>query len=92
MEHISENNASKAGAAKNKLEDAQRTLRQKQPEDAWQPLFFTSKDGRYAAFERLAQCTGLDLHKDKTKGIWRYDMDKANKAPRPFHGDMTPMG
>ena len=52
MEHVSKGNASKAGAAKNKLEGAQRILRQKHLKDARQPLFFTSKNGRYPTFDR----------------------------------------
>lgn len=90
--HLRQGNTKKAGAEKNKLEDAQRALRKKNPEDNWEPLFFSPKDEWYPTFDKLAQDTGLELHKEKTKGVWRFMKEKAENVSRPFHGDLTPMG
>jgi oxysterol-binding protein-related protein 9/10/11 len=90
--HLRQGNTKKAGAEKNKLEDAQRVLRKKLREESWESLFFSAKDEWYPTFDKLSQGTGLDLHKEKTKGVWRFMKEKAERVSRPFHGDMTPMG
>jgi hypothetical protein len=77
-----------AGAEKNKIEDAQRALREKIAEDDWRPLFFEAKDEWYPTFDKLAQGTGLELQKDMTKGVWRFSKEKAEKVERPFHGEL----
>lgn len=92
MTHLRQGDAKTAGAEKNKLEDAQRALRKTQPEEEWRPLFFESKDEWYPTFDKLAQGTGLELQKEKTKGVWRFAKEKAEKVERPFHGDMKPTG
>ena len=92
MGYLRQGDAKNAGTKKNELEDAQRILRKKQPEENWVPLFFSSRDDWYPTFDKLAQDTSLDLHREKTKGVWRYDREKAKKVSRPFYGDVTPMG
>lgn len=77
-----------AGTEKNKIEDAQRELRERIPEEEWRPLFFEAKDDWYPTFDKLAQGTGLELNKEMTKGVWRFRKDKVEKVERPFHGEL----
>ena len=81
-----------AGLEKTKLEDAQRALRKKMPEEEWRPLYFDAKDEWYPTFDKLAQGTAMELNKEKTNGVWRFNNEKAEKVERPFHGDLTPRG
>ena len=85
-----------AGVEKSKLEEAQRALRRKEAsqEKEWKPVFFSTKDqddGR-SSFESLARDTNWQLHFEKTKGIWSFDAEKAERAATPFHESMTPHG
>ena len=92
MMHLRQGDMKAAGLEKTKLEDAQRVLRKKIPEDEWRPLYFDAKDEWYPTFDKLAQGTGLELNKEKTKGVWRFNKEKAAKVERPFRGGLTPMG
>jgi hypothetical protein len=79
---------------KSKLEEAQRAMRKMEPDHgaSWEPLFFTSTQGEYPRFERLASATGWQLQAERTKGVWRFDGEKAKKAKRPYRGSLTPFG
>ena len=83
---LREGDVKAAGTEKNKIEDAQRALREKLPEEQWRPLFFEAKDEWYPTFDKLAQDTGMELRKEMTKGVWRFIREKAEKVERPFHG------
>jgi hypothetical protein len=80
--------------AKSKLENAQRALRQKEAAEGtkWEPVFFSKRKGDYALFNKLSASQGIPLNADKTKGVWRFDWEKARKATQPYHGMMTPFG
>lgn len=78
---------------KSKIEIAQRSMRAKesQADIAWRPLLFSPFKGDYELFQRLASATDWALESDKTKGIWKVDMEKVRALRRPFHGDTTPL-
>lgn len=80
---------------KSKVETAQRSMRAKEKQTGivWKPLLFSPLQGEYELFQQLASATGgLSLDSDKTKGVWKVDMEKAKTLKRPFHGDLTPLG
>jgi hypothetical protein len=92
MMYLRQGDMKAAGLEKTRLEDAQRVLRKKIPEEEWRSLYFDAKDEWYPTFDKLAQGTGLELNKEKTKGVWRINKEKAKKVERPFHGGLTPTG
>ena len=78
---------------KSKVEQAQRNMRKQEEASRalWQPTFFvkTSED---IVFQRLAAVTGDQHLHDSNNGFWRFDRDKAARARKPFHGQLTPSG
>lgn len=78
---------------KTKLEEAQRAMRRKEvaQDIKWEPKFFSSATGD-SLFDELASATGWQLHSERTKGVWRFDAEKAKQATKPYHGDLTPHG
>lgn len=84
-------------AEKSKLEQAQRRMRAEEKKDGqgWEPLFFTSREGReHGVFHQLAEGTSWKLHDEKTKGVWRVDDAKiaGGRMQKPFRGGLTPLG
>ena len=80
--------------AKSKLENAQRALRRKEAAEGtkWEPLYFSKRKGEYSLFDTLAASQDIPLNADKTKGVWKFDREKARKATQPYHGKLTPFG
>jgi oxysterol-binding protein-related protein 9/10/11 len=78
---------------KSKLEEAQRAMRRKEVAQniKWEPKFFSSTTGD-SLFEKLASATGWQLHSDRTKGVWKFDREKAKQATKPYRGELTPLG
>lgn len=82
-------------AAKSRLEEAQRAMRKKRNEglqEPFKPLYFHSQDGGDKLFESLSQGTGWQLQLDRTKGVWKFDRQKADVIEKPCHGGLTPFG
>ncbi|KAL2069933.1 hypothetical protein VTL71DRAFT_14612 [Oculimacula yallundae] len=78
---------------KSKLEEAQRAMRKSEPDHGtlWEPLFFTASQ-EDQKFEELASATGWKLQSERTKGVWRFDGEKARRLTLPYHGSLTPYG
>lgn len=82
-------------AEKSRLEEAQRAMREKEKsglEAPFKPLFFAPQAGGDPLFESLAKGTGWLLQSERTKGVWRYDTEKAKNLRKPYHGNLTPFG
>lgn len=81
---------------KMKIEKAQREMRilEARKDQVWQPLLFGPLQGEYELFSRLGSATGWELQREKTKGVWKVDAEKARtlQSRRPFRGDLTPVG
>jgi oxysterol-binding protein-related protein 9/10/11 len=79
---------------KTKLEEAQRAMRGKEAAEGvkWEPKFFSSTGDDDPVFRKLGTTAGWQLHAERTKGVWRFDREKAEKATKPYHGDLTPFG
>jgi hypothetical protein len=96
VEALKSGNMKVAGIEKSKLEEAQRAMRRKEiaQEKEWKPVFFSTKDQdeERSSFESLASDTNWELHFEKTKGIWTFDAEKAERAATPFHESLTPYG
>lgn len=71
-------------AEKTKIEQAQRALRHKETaeETAWKRRYFTAVEGTDPVLEKLGAAGGvaLDGERDKTGGLWRFDVKKAEAA------------
>ena len=100
LDALNKGDMSQTVAEKSKIEQAQRRMRAKEVADgrAWTPLFFTSHghDGR-GTFHRLAASVAgdspkLQLHDDRTKGVWRVNSGRIRNMQRPFRGRLTPLG
>ena len=79
--------------AKSVIEEGQREMRRKEQTEKteWQAKFFSRvKDDE--VFERLAGVRGEELRADETNGVWKFDKEKAKKAKKPYHGNLTPSG
>ena len=82
---------------KGKVENGQRAMRKREREEGlaeaegWEPTFFRRVEGD-EVFDRLAKPVGAELGKDKTVGVWKFDHAKAERARRPYRGDLTPTG
>jgi hypothetical protein len=78
---------------KSKLEEAQRAMRRKEEvqDTKWVPKFFSSEK-EDPLFDKLASATGWQLHSERTKGVWKFDTEKAKQATKPYHGRLTPFG
>ena len=75
---------------KSKIENSQREMRKQEQAEKreWQRTFFSCvPDGKTdKAFDDLAKVTGEAAETPKTGGCWRFDMEKAKQAKRPFPG------
>lgn len=78
---------------KSKLEEAQRVMRKQEAAEGitWEPKFFSSIQDD-PLFHELADGAGWQLQPERTKGVWRFDQEKARNATKPYHGDITPFG
>ena len=83
---------------KGKIENGQRAMRKREREqgakgeaEGWEATFFRKVEGD-AVFDRLAKPVGAVLGKEKTVGVWKFDQDKADRATKPYRGDLTPTG
>ena len=78
---------------KSKLEEAQRAMRRKEVAQGieWEPKFFSSEK-EDPLFDKLASATGWQLHSERTKGVWKFDTEKAKQATKPYHGELSPFG
>jgi oxysterol-binding protein-related protein 9/10/11 len=96
IDALKSGNMKVASIEKSKLEEAQRAMRRREAaqEKEWEPVFFSTKDQdeERSSFESLASETSWQLHFEKTKGIWRFDPEKAERAATPFHESLTPFG
>ncbi|CAK7217726.1 hypothetical protein SBRCBS47491_003268 [Sporothrix bragantina] len=100
LDGLGKGDMSQTVAEKSKIEQAQRRMRAQEAAagEVWTPLFFKS-DGHDGSevFQRLASGVAgggahLQLHDDRTKGVWRVDDDKIKNIQRPFRGGLTPLG
>jgi len=71
---------------KAKLEEAQRGMRKKEAAEGteWEPKFFSSIGNEDPVFRKHAAVTSWQLHAVRTKGVWRFDQEKAAKATKPY--------
>jgi len=78
---------------KSKLEEAQRAMRKREAAEGtkWEPKFFSSAEDD-ALFHELAITPGWELQAERTKGVWRFDQEKARKVTKPYHGTLNPFG
>lgn len=90
---LEERDMATAGKSKRELEQAQRYLRaeEKLEGKTWQPLFFRPEVSD-ATFDALAKDFGQKLEVQRTKGVWKFDVDAFRSARRPFRGNLTPFG
>ncbi|KAK3317424.1 hypothetical protein B0T19DRAFT_469078 [Cercophora scortea] len=82
-------------AEKTKVEQAQRQMRAFEASrgHAWEPLLFRSIAAEeHGVFHELAEGTGLALHHEKTKGVWKLDDRRVKGLQRPFREGLTPLG
>ena len=72
----------KTGAEKNKIEVAQRELRQKEKAEnrRWERRYFSCAESD-PVLTSLGPAIGLNTDADKTGGIWRYDEQKVKGLP-----------
>ena len=72
---------------KSKIENSQREMRKREQAEGseWQRTFF-SRVKEWPELETLAKTAGERIESDKTNGVWRYDVEKAKQAQRPFGG------
>ena len=72
----------KTGAEKNKIEVAQRELRQKEKAEnrRWERRYFSCTESD-TVLTSLGPAIGLSADVDKTGGIWRYDEKKVKGLP-----------
>lgn len=77
-----------------KLEETQRAMRKKKTglEETFKPLFFAPQAGGDPLLESLTKGTGWLLQPERTKGVWKYDMEKAKNVRKAYYGDLTPFG
>ena len=81
------------GHTKSLIEIGQRNMRvdEKNERRVWQQLFFSNVEPE--EFIRMIETQEkLDLAQEKTVGVWRFDKRKAEKAVKPFYGNLTPAG
>jgi hypothetical protein len=78
-----------AANEKLKIEEGQRAMRKEEEAGGkvWQPIFFskTDHDARYEKLSALKQ-----EKKSLETGLWVWDREMAERARRPFHGELTP--
>jgi len=78
-----------AANEKSKVEESQRAMRKEEKASGkvWQPIFFsrTDRDTRYV------KLSALKREKESLEtGFWVWDKEMAERARRPFHGDLKP--
>ena len=84
---------SRASAEKHKVEEAERSIWKANPNyvDNWEPLFFTAGHEPRSDIEVLAsKIPGWDIGSERTKGVWRFDREKAARAKKPYHDGRDP--
>lgn len=83
---ISKGDMDTTSMEKSKIENAQRELRKKEQAEGreWERTFF-SRVSSDPLFEKLATPIGERSETDKTGGMWRFDVNKAQSA-RPLQG------
>jgi oxysterol-binding protein-related protein 9/10/11 len=83
-EAIAKGDMDATSVEKGKIENAQRAMRIKEREDGktWERRYFTAREGEDAILEALGPAAGVpvDGDADKTGGLWRFDLAKAEKA------------
>jgi hypothetical protein len=83
-EAIAKGDMDATSVEKGKIENAQRAMRIKEREDgkAWERRYFTAREGEDAILDALGPAAGVpvDGDADKTGGLWRFDVAKAEKA------------
>lgn len=81
---------------KTRVEQAQRRMRAEEKERGieWEPLFFRSVGPEeHEVWHRLTEGTpGMKLHSERTKGVWKPNLEKIESAQRPFRQGVTPLG
>ena len=85
--------------AKALIEQGQRKMRVDERSEGrvWRQRFFGNVGLEGGAqvedfVRRVQEREGLDLGLERTLGVWRFDEERAGKAERPFHGELTPTG
>ena len=70
---------------KSLIENRQRELRKVEKEEGreWQRIFF-SRTETFPVFEALAAKIGENIDSDKTNGVWKFDLEKAKTAKKPY--------
>lgn len=78
-------------AEKTIIENRQREMRRAEKEEGreWDRKFF-SRAETFPLFEALANKVGESSNDSQTNGVWVFDQEKAKKATKPFHPDVTP--
>ncbi|OAL49710.1 Oxysterol-binding protein [Pyrenochaeta sp. DS3sAY3a] len=78
-------------AEKSIIENRQREMRRLEKEEGreWDRKFF-SRAETFPLFEALAAKIGESANDGQTNGVWVFDQEKAKKASKPFHPDVTP--
>lgn len=79
---------------KSHVEIGQRRMREEErlSGEAWRARFFSIFQEPEPFVTRMVTEEGLELERDKTGGIWRFDEGRAGGAKAPYHGDLTPRG
>ncbi|OAP64975.1 hypothetical protein AYL99_00947 [Fonsecaea erecta] len=79
---------------KSKLEQAQRDMRKKEKAEArgWDALFFSQMEDQYTLFHDLTSNVHWPLQPERTKGVWKFDHEKAREASSPYRNGLTPLG
>jgi hypothetical protein len=93
IDAIHKGNMQAVSDSKSSLENAQRALRKESgtSETAWKPLFFRNEH-RDRVAEDLLAVVGKRLDADATRGIWKFDVEKATSMERPWRGKLAPHG
>lgn len=91
-EAIIAGDASRAGAAKSRVENGQRRMRIKEREEGtiWKAKFFT-KTSPSGLLAELVETGVIVMEGDNNGGVWRFD-ESARHATRPFHDGKSPWG
>lgn len=81
------------GHTKSLIENGQRQMRLDERNEGrvWQQRFFSNAEPEEFV-KMVVSREGLDLGRDRTLGVWRFDERRAGEARRPFHGGVGPAG
>jgi oxysterol-binding protein-related protein 9/10/11 len=93
LENIHAGNMRGVAEHKSKLENAQRELRKRDEtsEEKWESLFFRREEKNEVA-EKLLSVVGQTFNPKDTKGVWRFDRERAETLERPWRGGLAPFG